>query len=660
MKKLKGYNEMNNTIFNKIKELKPISTKTHRIELEKMFARNKQETEEAIRLAVKNNTQELYASFKNRLWEATASMSSNSATSDQFYESMFTPFFGEKDKYALENAPKRIQESVKYAKAKGYITVYNTPLAREQEDAIREYAQTIAYIRAFEDPIVGAIPDSLQRFVLGRGLKYKFSNRDVQNVVDEFWSENNMEMVMKSFVWLLITESELFPIYFISTEGKVAVREVQPAEITEIETSKDDKDTIVSYKREFLSETGEVQTRVYPDIKYYIRGDIGSAMKNSKYGRTDVWQGEGRVMQFVKFMKNREVRGRVYLERVLRWAEFYKQWILDRAIINHEKSRVVWKLMLKGSRDDVWERYKTPPAGGTVRICTPDRDWSPINATIGADDAKEDGLFLLYQVAAGSGIPIHVLTQRTTEQVYSGIRASDSPFSQFILDIQDSLADGVIKPMFKVVIRAALGKKLKPKIKVKQFVREHIRDIFRLQFDRYMDGTLPFYKMVRTIKILTESAVADVENSKHLKESAVLCREVFDKYESLLNLCKEESLRVIENESYSNKTLILKAADVFENGIDVEIPTIDIPVDVIFPDMVREDLKQSAEILKIHRELGIVSKTTASAKAGYNPEQEKYLISTENFGEPEKKKENNDPLEENPFENGDKKDNKGE
>lgn len=621
-----------------LKNIESLNIK-HTQEIDEVLSKSRNHTEEAIRLAVEKNTNEMYSEFKGQLATIRQAESSTDA-SDPFYESFRTPYLGKEEKYKEDKLPEKVQESIKYARAKGYLTIYSSPVDREQSDEIREYAQTISYVRAFENPIVGAIPDALQRFVLGRGVKYKFSNREVQDVIDAFWASNNMEMYMKSLVWLLITESEYFPVFFIEPKtGNVTIREIQPAEITGVETNKEDKGTILSYKRVFYNKAdGESHELYYPDIKYY-ENKTKAENNKSEYEGKEGWQGPNTLVQFIKFMKNREVRGRVYLERILRWAEFYNQWILDRAIINHEKGRVVWLLVLKGTRDDVWERFKPAPAGGTVKICTPDREWKPVNADINANDAKEDGLFLLYQVAAGAGIPIHVLTQRTTEQVYSGIRASDSPFSQFILDIQDSLADGMMKPMFRAIIRAAVNstkKTLPEKVKVKRYVKEFLRDIFRTQLDGYLDGAISPYKMARSVKTLMESAIIDVETSSSMKESPTLYHNVLKRYESLVNSCNSEYEHVLESETYSLDKLFLKeAVDVFEKGTEIEIPTIEIPVEVTFPDMVKEDIKQSAEILKIHRELGIVSKTTASAKAGYNPEQEKYLIKTENFGEEE-------------------------
>ena len=53
-----------------------------------------------------------------------------------------------------------------------------------------------------------------------------------------------------------------------------------------------------------------------------------------------------------------------------------------------------------------------------------------------------------------------------------------------------------------------------------------------------------------------------------------------------------------------------------------KIPTVEVPILITFPEVVKEDSKAQAEVLKIHRELGIVSLSTMAAKAGYNWKKE--------------------------------------
>jgi len=588
--------------------------------------------------SISNLKNEFNLEMRDLKQSISSSMDSTKEYGDPFYNSIHASYFGEKDKYKCDNVSKELTEAIKYSQAKGYLTVYNSPMEREQPDEIRKYAQTIAYIRAHEDPIIGAIPDSLMRFVLGRGVKYKCPDYRIQTIIDKFWNMNNMEIFNKQALWLLIVESEFFPLYFLNSKnGDVYIREVQPSEIDIVETHKEDRRTILSYKRTFFQKDYNKKQidgidRYYPDINYYVRKEEGVLGGVSEFEGKEGWRGETELMQFVKLMWNREVRGRVYLERVMKWAEWYKNWIIDRAIINHEKGRVVWILEISGRTNEVWERFLPAPAGGLTRISTPDRKWNPVNATIKAEDAKEDGLFLLYQVAAGTGIPIHVLTQRTSESVYASIRTADTPFSQLILDIQDTLMESYLKPMMRVVIRAAVKYgKLPSKVKIRKYVNEELRNIFRVNYDAYVNKELSDTLMVRQTKDLIEAYVGNISDNKGLNNT--IKYEILESCFQVIESLNDASTRLIEGKDIekSSKDFIKKASNMFETGFLITIDSEDVPVEITFPDMIRENLDETAKVIKIHRELGIVSKTTASAKAGYSPEQERYLLKTEDF-----------------------------
>ena len=52
------------------------------------------------------------------------------------------------------------------------------------------------------------------------------------------------------------------------------------------------------------------------------------------------------------------------------------------------------------------------------------------------------------------------------------------------------------------------------------------------------------------------------------------------------------------------------------------VPTEKVPIFIEFPSILTEDEKEQAEVMKMQGEMGIVSKATLSAKAGYNWEKE--------------------------------------
>ena len=582
---------------------------------------------------------------------------------DPFYKTLYASYFG---KEGNEDPEKNLTETVKFGRAKGYMTAYNIPMDRQQSDEMRKYAQTIAYVRAHEDPIVGAIPDAYQRFTLGRGVKFRCDDAKVQARLESFWQKNNMDMYMKRAVWLLIVESEFFPLYFLSTKtGDVKVREIQPAEISEIETNIEDKNIPLAYKREFVEaeiynrfpKRKETETRYYADINYFIQKEDDLDGQISVYEKETGWQKKDKLVQFIKFMKNREVRSRVFLERILKWAEFYKNWIIDRAIINHEIGRVVWILEISGRRSEAWTRYKPAPAGGTVKISTPDRKWIPTNAKINATDVKEDGLFLLYQICAGVSLPVHVLTQRATEAVYAGLNKSESPMTMAILDLQDTITESFLKPMFQLVIRSAVNaaeKSIPKNLKIRKYVNEYITEAFRYSYKKYKNKEIDNSQLVKSLKTLAEQYMYEFKNIDLYSHTQEISEQVLTACQKLRESCIEESVKLFESENKEvNKDLLKSAYSIFENGFVLNVEAENIPIEITYPDMLMDDPLDTAKVLKIWKEIGVASDDTLMAKAGFNPEQEKFLLKKQREEINKENPLNGDPSKKEPSKKGD-------
>jgi len=574
--------------------------------------------DEAIRKAVANVEKE----YRSVIDEIQKGINTSVVTDDLFYSALTESIAYEqvnKRKIMASDRKKLAIKMVSEGNAFNFTEIAST----EQSDAERRVIQELAYNKAFTDPIVGAIPDTYERFVLGRGIKFRCEVPAVQEVLEKFWRDNDMENFSRQRIWLLIVESELFILYYLGNDGTVLVREIPPAEITEIETDPDDKATILAYHRSFVTSANvaNIEDRYYPDIEYYNYKSNPLIGITSQWEGEKGWQGPNKLVQYVKFMPNREVRSRIFLERVLKWANLFKQWLYDRAIINHEKGRVVWILTISTRKSDAWERYKPAPAGGTIKISTPDKKWEVVNAKIGADDAKEDGMFLIYQITAGSGIPMHVLTQRADAAVYASLRKMDTPFSQNVLAVQDFVSDNLFKKMFKVVIRANVeAGNLPEKVVVKKFIKEHLVYKHRCLYENYRNGDITYKDYLdEVLRILTT-----VINSDDYDNNLVDVKFVTECMQ-LRTDCQQEMVEVLESNKSENKEFLNRIVKIFETGVDVEIETENIPIQIVFPDVVRENIAEMAKVLQIHDSMKIASKTTLAAKAGYDPEQEIYL-----------------------------------
>lgn len=550
---------------------------------------------------------------------------------NKFYEGLAI-HYAKSDK----DVKKIMNESVSVSK--GDVTIYRDALSSdEQSDEARRTSQKVSYIRALRDPIVGAVPDSYKRWVIGRGVRYDFADDRAQKIVDDFWKENSMDIKLKKYYWRFIVESEWFTLLFIDrVSGKVKVREIPPREITNVETNPDDKEDYFSYERTFYNKnTRNAHTKYYPDINYYDTIDSKFVNNQSKYRNHKDWQGKDKLVHFVKLMDNREVRGRVFFERFLNWAEWYKDWVIDRAIINHEKGRVVWILTLKGRKiNKNWKKFTSAPAGGTVKVETPNREWKPVSADIRADNVKEDGLFLLYQICAATALPLHILSQRTDQQVYSSIRKSETSFSMSILDKQYSLSEEYLKPLFRKVIQVAIESNnynIPTHIDITSKVSEGIRQSYKSVLDNYKNKKLSEDEFIRDVKSLVSESKSDLKRNNSHPESV---NKMLKEADSLEKRCNKGYVELLESDFNKNKpsnfTRILKESyEFFEEGVKTRIKTENCPVHIEYPDLVKEDFLDMAKVLRIYDENNIASKHTIRKKAGLNPDEERMKIEQE-------------------------------
>ena len=66
------------------------------------------------------------------------------------------------------------------------------------------------------------------------------------------------------------------------------------------------------------------------------------------------------------------------------------------------------------------------------------------------------------------------------------------------------------------------------------------------------------------------------------------------------------------------------------------VNTVDIPMSLEFPEIIKEDMEAQAKVMQIHKSLGIVSSATLAKRAGYNWKHElQAMIGEEPQAEPE-------------------------
>lgn len=579
----------------------------------------------------------------------------NDIHTDPFYSDIFEEY---EPQDLSKEEKKRIEESVNFMRSQGFITRGGAVQVRDQADEIREYIQDAAYIQTREDPHVGSIVNQSTQYIIGRGIKFRVKHPKVQAVLDEFWRENEMELKQKELVWRAEIESESFIVIF-DEDGKSFIREIPPAQITDVEQHSDDNWINLSYKREYMKSVqkginveGTGNTQYYPAIGYEEQKSLPHG-EDSKYENTEEWMDDAHVL-YIRLGKNREKRSWVNLQKVLKWARYYRNWLKDRIVLNHERSRVIWLKKVNSAEPDAQTRYQRAPSAGYMLVESQNVEYTPVNANINADDVKEDGLAIMYAVAAGSGIPLHILQQRSNEQVYSSLKEGVIPFNQQIIDRQDLWAENFKKIFRHVIKKAADAEQIPTSVIVTTYVNSIVRESWRRQVTLHKQGKVSDTEVVHFAEsVLKKFKEQVIDNSDQY--TTQIAEQVQSACSSLVNKCNVvasgvsqfgqentlESTRIWESDGEykiantstrgtSGLDVMDEVNTIMEQGIRTKVKANQIPIEIVFPDIAKEDELKSAKVLEKHAQMQLASRTTLANKAGYNWNEEAALIKQEN------------------------------
>jgi hypothetical protein len=412
------------------------------------------------------------------------------------------------------------------------------------------------------DPLGKSIVMNMQFFTVGKGVKVSSVSEEVDKWLKEFRNLNDMGKREKKMVRSAYIEGEYFLVYVKEGE-KVHLRKVAPYRVREIETKDDDIESINRY----------LITRIDQSSEYWVK-DAGSEVRfsNSLLERD---LSAKKYIQFIKYGEEEYLRGQPPMYSILRYLRHYEDWLVDRMRLNHERAKVVWIRTLTGTTGTKPDSPFIAPKGGIILEENPTLKYRIESAKLDSDDAKEDGLAILYAVGAGIQMPLHVLTQITSEQVYASIRKSDTPFSQMIESNQDMWREEWDR-MYRFSMRLS-GKFNNARFKV------------------------PYYP-----------------DEARYEAMSLINRMIVDKRS------EEEIIKE------AKKVLDRKGGKKINATID------DVPITQVFPDVVHEDPLSVAKALLIHHKMQIVSNQTAAERAGYNWQEELAKMKAEEGQLPQK------------------------
>ena len=339
------------------------------------------------------------------------------------------------------------------------VMAFNT--AASQERLFK--AMKSATQKAVIDPTIVSVVKMLTNYIFGRRVLVGCSHhRKVDLLLHDFWAQNRMDRRLKAAISKKIITGEHYFFYFINTDGGITIRDsVRPWQIQNIETHTEDAETRLSYERLVKDDLTRKENEYYPDIGYneQLNQQWGQASKYSAKFKPNIY------VQMVKYGSLSDVRGVTPLYSVLRYSKYWEDFLTDRIILNHERSKVVWVKVIKSQGSGEFSRSSLGPKSGQVLTETPQLEWKAISANINASDAKEDGRIIRLMIGTGSGLPEHILFHDASQAVYSSIRNHDTPHAQNIRSHQDDWVYDLRDMARTVIHHAVLARKLPPTTK---------------------------------------------------------------------------------------------------------------------------------------------------------------------------------------------------
>ena len=418
--------------------------------------------------------------------------------------------------------------------------------------------------KAEMDPHGVSIVKNMTNYTIGTGVQWSCSVEEVEAELRNFDKRSKLPLRVQNMIRNKTVFGEHYFFLFVDKKtGDIYIRDrTKPYQIKAIKTHSEDAETRLAYGREKAGGKGITATSLrekydwFADVNYFDQKNLPGGESITGLGAR---LSQTKLVHMVKQGDGFSVRGKPMMYPILRYLKYYEDFITDRIILNHERTKVVWIRKVNGNRGIPGGRAVRGPVGGQILTETPQIEWRIENATINASDVTEDGRLIRLAIAAASGIPEHILFQDPSQQVYASIRSSDTPFSQNIRAHQQCAVDD-IETLLRVQIRE--------KVKAKVLPQTSNVEVFTMESQHKM-------------------------------------------YDEVMPMVREGATR----------SEIHKVVEELSDGLPSEtmtIPTVDVPIEASFPDVVQQDPLDMARESEVLDRIGIFSKTELAQKHGGN------------------------------------------
>ena len=323
------------------------------------------------------------------------------------------------------------------------------PLRKRQTEGELRLVQLIVNSRYNADPYCRSAVDTLGRYISGNGLRVSCQYPEIRDVIEDFTKQTKFLDNFTDFVKTSFKDGEVG--FEIQCELKKRTKQINwsafkifSEEIRGREFNLENPGQKYTFlKQAVLVAPGEayIKGKWIAEINYFTqfntRGTLVTfaGMQSGKHDNLN----DNHVVAWFQHGDKREMLGRVPLEPVIRDFRLYEDFRINRAILNYERSKVLYiktekaQINRRTSGASATTRKSAAPAGGVMLTLGPNESITMNTASLQAQDADSDGLLFQYAAGTGLSMPVYILGVRADQQNYGAIKNTDSPFNQMIL-----------------------------------------------------------------------------------------------------------------------------------------------------------------------------------------------------------------------------------
>jgi len=244
-------------------------------------------------------------------------------------------------------------------------------------------------------------------YTFGSGMSFNATDEKANKVIQAFWNDRDNRAILSASGQRkdsdkLLVDGEVFFALFLGPKGKAIIRTIDPLEITEIITDKEDINKVLYYKREWYDSQGKGFT------SYYRSFDNPKGLPGKDYAGATVGKTEEALVYHLAY-NTIEQRGNPLLLPALDWIKQYRRFLASRVAVMLSLAKFAWKIKVAGGSSTVSSVKAVfqdeVPASGSMAVENASSDLQPIKVDTGSSNAYQDGRMLKLQVAAAVGIP---------------------------------------------------------------------------------------------------------------------------------------------------------------------------------------------------------------------------------------------------------------